>query len=214
MSFKELVNASTMFLLRGLGLDVNLLAKYGFISAYVDDIDHDIKYERGVYLLFKPKIIDELQKFLMSEYKKWDGKDSGIKEDYDYLGGYVVAAYVFPSKYQDDYQKFLMGEYSKFSEAYKKLFPKEITLNYPNGKMERTYDLTYHIFEKSEGLRDNLSIKVYGSKINDEGKEIPLGLLDEETELWSSPDLTGRDVLDIDRISKDMANIINNKTNT
>lgn len=214
MSFKELVNASTMFLLRGLGLEVSSLAKYGFISAYVDDIDHDIKYERGVYLLFKPKIVDELQRFLMSEYGKAEGFSHGLKEDYDYLGGYVVAAYVFPNKYREDYEKFLMGEYSKFSDAYKKLFPKEITLNYPGGKMERTYDLTYHIFEKSKGLRENLSIKVFGSKFNKNGDEVPIGLLDPETELWSSPDLTGKDLLDIDRISKDMANIINNKTNT
>lgn len=213
MSFKELVNASTMFLLRGLGLNVDILGKYGFISAFVDDIDHDIKYERGVYLLFKPKIVDELQRFVLSEYSRSEGFSHGLKEDYDYLGGYVVLAYVFPNKYREDYEKFLMGEYSKFSPVYKKLFPQEVTVQI-DGRPTRTYDLTYHIFEKSKGLRDNLSIKVFGSQVDDNGDEVPIGLLDPETELWSSPDLTGKDMLDIDRISKDMANIINNKTTT
>lgn len=200
MSFKELVNASTMFLLRGLGLHVDILNKYGFISAYVDDVNHDIKYERSVFLLFRPAEIAELNAFIAKEYKRTEF----VKEDYDYEGGFVVVAYSFPEKFAEDYNKFLMGEYSKFSDEYKKLFPINVTIIDEKGKKKQTYDLTYHIFQKSLGLRERQSIIVYGSHEDENGNEVPNEMLDPDTELWGSPYLTSKDLLDIERIKSEL----------
>ena len=198
MSFQELINASTMFLLPGLGVDIEKLNKNGFISAFVDDINHDIKYDRSVFLLFKPNQLESLQYFIAKEYKR---TSSTLKEDYDYEGGYVVMAYSFPIHYQLDYQRFLMGEYSKMSITYQKLFPQKVLIKMDDGKLQSTYSLPIHVFEKSLALRKHLSKKVYGETEKDEqGNTEPLELIDASTELWSSPDLSGKDLLDINLI--------------
>jgi hypothetical protein len=197
MSFQELINASTMFLLPGLGVDIEKLDRHGFISAFIDDKNHDVKYDRSVFLLFKPNELENLQYFIAKEYKR---KDSCLKEDYDYDGGYVVMAYSFPIEFQIDYQRFLMGEYSKISLKYQKLFPQKVTVKRDDGKLENTYNLAVHIFEKSSSLRKYLSKKVYGE--NDEHE--PLGLIDPESELWSCPDLLNKDLLDINLIRGDL----------
>ena len=200
MSFKEIANASTMFLLRGLGLNVNILNPYGFISAYVDDINHDIKYESAVFLLFKPDVLENLQKFIKEEYKK-----GLLKEDYDYEDGWVVMVYTFPEQFLRDYERFLMGEYSKFSPEYKALFPEMVNIVDEDGKKFRTYDMTYHIFTKSDPLREYLSKKMFGEVYDEKKQElVPEQWLDKDAELWSSPYLDGKDVLDIDRIRKEL----------
>lgn len=203
MSFQELANASTMFLLKGLGLHMPDLNKYGFISAFVDDINHDIKYESSVFVLFKPEILEDLQRFISKEYKRTDF----LKEDYDYEGGFVVMAYKFPEKFKLDYQRFLMGQYSQFSKEYKSLFPTMVTVKREDGTTHQTYDVTYHIFNKSKSLRKYLSKKAYGEvAIEGTNETEPLEWLDEETELWSSPSLTTKDVLDINKIKEQLLN--------
>lgn len=186
-----------MFLLPGLGVENNMLAKYGFLSAFVDDTDHDVKYDRSVFLLFKPDTLERLQYFIATEYKR----TKLLKEDYDYEGGYVVMAYSFPIEYELDYQRFLMGEYSKISPAYQKLFPEKVTIKRENGKIEQTFNVVTHVFQKSKGLRKHLSKKFYGETEKDEnGNTEPLEWLDQDIELWSAPDLIGKDLLDINKI--------------
>jgi hypothetical protein len=189
MSYKEILNASTLFLLQGIGLDVKELNRYGFISAFIDDINHNIKYESSVFLLFQPHELEDLQQFIRKEYKRTEL----IREDYDYEDGYTVLAYSFPSKFFPDYEKFLMGEYSKFSDEYKNLFPKYEVITDDKNIPKKTYSLYYHVFTKSNAFK-----KYFEDK---------LGVaLDEDQEVWSSPDLVKKDKLDIEFV-KNFKNI-------
>lgn len=189
MGFIERTNASTLFLLPGIGLSDIQLKKYGFISAYVDDANHDIKYESSVFLLFKPKNLETLQYFISKEYKR----TTLLKEDYDYDGGYVVMAYSFNKDYYEDYEKFLVGEYSKFSAKYKALFPSYESVRL-DGVIKQVNTLSYRVFNKVE------SFKLYIER------EIGM-VLPSEAELWGSPYLDSKDLLDIKLIQQNESNL-------
>jgi hypothetical protein len=188
MSFQEIINPSTLFLLTGIKLTTSELKKYGFISAYAKDINHDIFYERPVYLLFKPSDISKMESFIHNEYRK---DKTSIKEDYDYPGGYIVLVYSFPEHLEQDYHLFLMGEYSKFSDFYKSMFS-----DYSKVRFDSQIDpvlipsLPFRIFNKTPDLKEYL--------------ESSLGInIDPSQELWSSPSLDGKDCLDISKVISD-----------
>lgn len=204
MGFQEIINPSTLFLLTGLRLTTEELKKYGFVSAYAKDIDHEIFYVRPVYLLFKPSDVSLLEKFIASEYSRPERDNNSknsifspsvpiintsLKEDYDYPGGYVVLVYSFPEYLKDDYALFLMGEYSKFSDKYKSMFS-----DYSKVKFGKNVDpvtipsLPFRIFNKTPDLKEYL--------------ENSLGInFDPSQELWSSPSLDGKDCLNISKLS-------------
>lgn len=179
---KERKNCSTIFLLPGIGHTRSELLPYGFISAYLDDIHHEIHYEEALYLLFQPEDVKAFQEFL--EKEELSAKNV-ILEDYDYEGGFSVVVYKFKEEYKSEFENFLQGKYSAFRENYTSLFPFEIWVEDKDTGIELPrYSLQYHIFTKSDAIR-----KYWEKKI---GEKLP-----EEAELWSAPDMS-KEVLDIE----------------
>jgi diadenosine tetraphosphate (Ap4A) HIT family hydrolase len=183
MTDKEKKNCTTIFLLPSIGHTRQGLLKYGFLAAYLNDINHDISFEEAVYCLFKPSDMAEFQKFLEHEHEK----SSTIVEDYDYEGGYVVVVYKVAVRYLREYQLFLEGKYSKFSNEYINLFPTEVFIQGPFGPKVQ-HSLHYHIFNRTKDIKDYWEKKI--------GQKIP-----EDMEMWSKPDIE-KEILDITLINK------------
>ena len=180
ISDKEKKNCTTIFLLPGIGHSRQSLLKYGFLAAYLDDINHSVHYENALYLLFKPEDLFEFSNFLTQEHSK--GKS--IIEDYDYDGGYSVVVYLFAEKFLPEYELFLQGKYSEFRPEYTKLFPKTVKVSDPKlGIQVNKSSLQTHIFTRSKLIKEYWEKKI-GQKISD------------TMELWSRPDMS-KEVLDI-----------------
>lgn len=176
---KDRKNCTTIFLLPAIGQTRQTLLQYGFIAAYLDDLQHEVHYEEAVYLLFKPEDIPAFQKFLEEEYRK----PSLILEDYDYRGGYTVVVYKVDEEFLPEYQLFLQGKYSKFSPKYIAAFPKEIPVDLLHRGRTMRKSLHYHIFNRTQQMKNYWERKI--------GEKIP-----EDMELWSSPDMD-KEVLDV-----------------
>lgn len=179
-------NCTTMFLLAGIGLGRRNILKYGFISAFIDDKDHDPHYEDSIYVLFKPQEIEGFSQFMVMEIAK-----PIFIEDYDYEGGYVVLVYKFPNEYLQEYKLFKDGKYSKFRKKYISLFPETIQFE-ENGATITEYSLHFHIFNKTEAIK-----KLWERRLGDD-------IFSEDMEMWSSPYLVpGKEILDIEYIKKE-----------
>jgi len=179
MSYKDVKNCSTIFLLPGVGHLRQDLLKYGFIGAYLDDAHHNIHYDKALYLMFKPENIKEFQDFLQKEYEE----KPFVLEDYDYRGGFVVVVYKFNEKYSHEYELLKQGKYSKFSQEYISLFPMSTRVKNEFGIEEVKYSLHYHIFNRTLEIREYWERKT--------GEKIPTDM-----ELWSTPDME-KEVLNI-----------------
>ena len=178
----ETKNCTTIFLLPGIGHTRQSLLKYGFLGAYLDDINHSVHYENSVYVLFKHthQNEEEFQKFLSNEH----AKNKLIIEDYDYEGGFTVIVYLFNEKFQTEYDLFLQVKYSQFRPEYTKLFPKTAKVMDPVVQVEvMKTSLQTHIFTRSKLIK-----KYWEKKI---GQKLP-----DDMELWSKPDMS-KEVLDI-----------------
>jgi hypothetical protein len=176
---------STLFLLPSIGLQRKDILKYGFIDAYIDDIHHEPHYEESIYLLFRPKDMLPLQVFIDQEYKR----TKQLIEDYDYAGGYVVAVYEIPEEFKPEYNLFLKGKYSRFRKRYTDLFPKMVEIM-TDGRMTPQYSLPYHIFNRTDAMR-NFWEEKFETR------------LDEDAEMYSVPDIEGREKLDIYKLVKE-----------
>lgn len=179
MTENDKKNCTTIFLLPSIGHTRQKLLLYGFIAAFLDDVNHAVHYENSLYLLFKPERLKDFQLFLQKEYKE----NPLIMEDYDYRGGFVVVVYKINEKFLPDFQLFLEGKYSKFSKEYVKLFPSRIPVTRKDGSKEVTYSLQHRLFNRTKDIRDLWEKRI--------GQPIP-----ENMELWSIPDMS-KEVLDI-----------------
>jgi hypothetical protein len=179
MTEKERKNCTTIFLLPAVGQSRQHLLKYGFLAAYLDDINHEVHYEEAVYCLFKPEDASDLQLYLDIEHKR----NPQIVEDYDYEGGYIVVVYKIMEKYLKEYQLFLQGKYSKFSSEYISMFPTDIVVEDTLGMAVVKKSLHYHVFNRTKEIKEYWEKKI-GEKITN------------DMELWSSPDMD-KEVLDI-----------------
>jgi hypothetical protein len=173
---------TTMFLVPGLGIDIEEVKfRYGFINAYLQDKERE-PYERGVYLLFKPKSMIEFQLF----FEREKTRTHQLIEDYDYDGGYIVLVYVFPDEYLLEYKLFLRGKYSKFRSKYRQLLPDIDSKIDSEGVPFTEYSMQFMIIYKAPALKKYMEKKL--------GTEF-----EEEDELWSKPDIK-KETLDISKI--------------
>jgi hypothetical protein len=183
MGIKEVqegkANCSTIFLLPGVGLQKKDIAKYGFIGAFIDDMNHEPHYDKAVYVVFKPDSEIAFEVFLNKEYRRAE-----ILEDYDYPGGYVVVVYKFNEKFERDFKWFMRGKYSNFSKAYKKLFAKKVIVENENGARMEHFSLQYLIFERADAIKE-----YWESKLD--------VTLDKDAEYWSAPNLEKDEKLNI-----------------
>lgn len=185
MSTKEIQdtrkNCSTIFLLPGIGLYRKDIVKYGFLSAYIDDINHPIHYVDSVYLLYKYDNHAMFQAFLDNERER---AVNLILEDYDYEGGYTVVVYKFPEKFMPEYNNFLIGKYSSFRNEYKNIFPVSVEVMNDKGVKEKWMSLQHHVFGRTDTIKSFWDEK--------------LGItLTEDMECWSAPSIAEKETLNI-----------------
>jgi hypothetical protein len=124
---------SALFLLPMLGLDVRNvhLTKY-MENVFINDAELEHKFNCPIFILFKVKNLTEsgwidLQRMFRTKEGLKDkfvfDYDLGFDTDGNFLIMYVCEIAEICRK---DYYYFKRGKYSKFSDAYKKLFPKEV----------------------------------------------------------------------------------------
>lgn len=158
---------STKFLLRPLGIikksekiSESRIKDFGFIDAFIKDVNHEQDYTHPLYLLFKQENSPlSFREFIQDEY------DRGLLlEDYDYPEGYIVLLYDYPDRFRDDYEKILEGKYSETSKEFQDFFPDKVELD---GKME--VSVYYRVFHKAEDLRKHLEEK-YGLELPEDSE--------------------------------------------
>lgn len=169
---------ATAFLLPGIGLQRQDILQHGFIAAYIDDINHAIKYKHSIYLLYKPT--STFKEFLENEYRR----TKLLIEEYDYPKGYVIVVYRFPEEFIPDYELFLEGKYSKFSEHYKNAFPKTIWIENEYGLKSEKFTFHHLVFMKHLIIREYWYDKL--------GIDIP-----KDGEYWTKPDIEEKERLNI-----------------
>jgi hypothetical protein len=184
MSINEVVNkktCTTLFLVPGLGLNLENIKKYGFINGFMDDKD-GTHYNYAVYVLFKPLDVPDFQDFLISEYQRAEN----LIEDYDYQGGFVTLVYRFPEKFRAEYILFKKGKYSRFSQEYIDILPKERSGIDSQGGQYVEPSLQIRVCTRSKAL-----VEYWEKKLDIK--------MEPGDELWSIPNLE-KETLDISKI--------------
>ncbi len=113
------ITRTSQFLLPALKLDNKLLMKFGFINAYIKDVDYDKEIDKCLFLLFNvpEKYNLEFGEFVLN-------KEGQLQDEYT-SEGYIVLVFDFPKKWSEEWDRFLESKYSKFSSEYKGLFSKQ-----------------------------------------------------------------------------------------
>lgn len=154
MADERQYTTTTKFLLRPLGVvgkDENIstsrIGDFGFINAFIKDVDHESVYTHPVYILFKQEEHrSTFMDFIEEEYEK-----GTLLEDYDYPENYIVLVYDYPERFKDDYDKVINGEYSKTSGEFQNMFPESSIIN---GTKE--VSMYMNVFKKHPDLRKAL----------------------------------------------------------
>lgn len=139
-------NRCTRFLLPSLKLREEFLLNMGFVNAYIQDHEYDIRWdlEGCLFLLFKPgNLNNEFEDFSESLRNL-----SNFRDEYDIQEG-VVFVLEIPDKYKNIFNTFVDGTYSKFDKNY----IKECIPQYINGKLSKRWK----IFYKDKALFEELA---------------------------------------------------------
>ena len=162
---------TTIFIVPTLGIKRKDLKDNGFINGYLEDFNHELDYKDVVYLLFKPKNLNEFRVFLEKCYEDNDL----IIEDYnDNNNNKIIIIFKMKEEFKKDYNLILAGKYSKTSEKFKEQFPKTVIL--ANGV--ETASLQQMIFYKHEKLA-----RYWANFLNDND------IINNQLELWPEVDL-------------------------
>ena len=140
---------TTIFVVPTLRINRDALKNHNFINGYTKDVRKDVQYENAVYLLFRPKKLEQFKYFLDEEYERTDQ----IVDDYDYEDGFVVLVYKLDESFKHDYALIKRGKYSHTSDKFKNIFPEKVPI-VKNGTKKEEPSLQYRIFIKSEDLRE------------------------------------------------------------
>lgn len=172
---------ATDFLIRPLGLvekDEGLskskIKDFGFLEAFLKDVNHEMDYSHPLYLLFKQDhAILSFRDFVQEEYEA-----GALVEDYDYPDGYIVLVYEYPDKFKEDYDKIKEGRYSETSKEFKSMFP--IKGIYKGQETDSYYTL---IFNKTDEAKKWLQEKYeeFGVKLEEDVEMLPPPDIEEET---------------------------------
>lgn len=180
---REKYNQTSIFLTRFLfGANFDLLRKMGYKDAYTSDpevmsiLTLDPK-QRFVFLLFKNKKLNaENIRKIINELAQVPVE---VVFSYELVNDYSMVVIDFPEKFIPDYDNVVEGKYSKLTDSFKDRFPMVADrLNSKNQVIGKEYTLYYHIFNKTQWLKDLWMEK--------------LGLIDIEPtlELWEKPKQT------------------------
>lgn len=169
---------TSKFLLRPLGiiekeekLENSKIKDFGFINAFVKDLNHETEYSHPLYLLFKQAhAIVHFQDFVLGEYER-----GLLLEDYDYPEGFVVLVYDYPEECKSDYEKILAGKYSETSKYFQSFFVEKSVYK---GKSTDSY---YHrIFNKDPEVRKAME-RAYEVEIDEDSEVRSIPNIENET---------------------------------
>lgn len=180
---QQMFNKTTVFLTKFIfGDNFDMMKKAGFIDSYTSDpnIMNILtlgQNQRLLFLLFKNKKIGlEQMKKIVTDLAAIPVQ---IVFSYELVNDYSMIVVDFPEKYIQDYDFITQGKYSKLSDSFKDKFPVSREVSNSKGqRMGREYTIYYHIFNKTDWLKNVLM------------ERLGLMELDDKLELWSSPDQT------------------------
>lgn len=151
---------SSIFLLPSVEISMNTrveFTEFGFVNcyAYCDLVDYPFK---SIFALFEPEIFNKDFAAFIIDLES----NPNHVETID-IPGAVIVCFRVPNKYIKDYNRFINGRYSRFSKEFKSLFPLKYYLMDGRGlpikdpatdKPVTEYSMFYHIFNRTEQLRD------------------------------------------------------------
>lgn len=143
--------ATNLFVVPTLGIERSRLQENGLINAYMNDMHRDIKYERAVYLLFRP-----LEKNKFEEFIEYARSKSNILEEYDYKN-LVMLVFQYPKKWENDIKIVMSGKFSETSHTFKESILKETT--------DKNLTMQHRIFKKVPDLETYWK-QEYGLELN------------------------------------------------
>ena len=183
-------NKSTYFLLPMFGhyIGTSGLFRDLLVNIYLDDCEHEHKYIRPLFFLFKTPSFTNIDWINLQKHfkEKSPFADTYLNEyfvgietkngKHDFLYMFVFTC---PKNYIEDFYKFKQGKYSEFSLEYKKKFPKEAR---SLGKIVESK--IYGAIHKTESLKNFLVSEFLVDKKEEEKFR---NLLNTCAELWDKP---------------------------
>ena len=142
-----------------LGLERKKLRENGFVNAYIQD-EGGVQYDRGIYLLFKPKNPDKFEEFLGEER----ARKAKIIEEYDVKEGFVMVVYQYDKEWEKDIELIKEGKFSKTSSEFQSALPKTTKLHKMGGVVE-VLTVQHSIFKKVQDYADYWD-DLYGLKLD------------------------------------------------
>lgn len=159
---------STIFLLPALGINKDVLNKFGFVNAYIDDAKCEPKYKNSLFLLLEPETSSEFHDFLQEQYEH-----PNFLCDYDVGKNQVILVYRFPVEYTTEYNNFKKGLYSKFSKRYVSQFFPMTKTEKKDGVTKKVSSVFSGIFNREEWLKKYWEEKLNVDILPDEYWSIP-----------------------------------------
>lgn len=164
MSNNRKDNVSKVFLFPGIEVKDDLKFKFnsfGFINTYLQVQPLTYPYP-VIFLLFKPESFNIDFNNFVSEIQK----NPNFIEIVDLFNGRILMTFRVPKKFTKDYYTFLEGKYSKLSAAFKSCFSMEkIKVDEKkqpikkNGKLEKEPTNYYHIFNRTQFMKEHIKTK-------------------------------------------------------
>lgn len=144
-------NKTTRFILPSLKLNDSLLVQNGFVNAYLQDHEYDVRWdcENCIYLLFKPQQLEHFER-CASVLRSYEN----FKDEYDTKEG-IIFVFQIPNRYKNIISTFISGKYSNFD----KLYIKECIPQVINGKISKRWKIFYKDEELFEELATSLGYK-------------------------------------------------------
>lgn len=174
-------NKVTVFLTKFMfGDKFEMLRKLGFVDSYTQDpqIMNILtlgQNQRLLFLLFKNKKlgVSDIKRVIL----ELASVPIQVVFSYELINDYLMIVIDFPESFTQDYDHIVKGKFSKLSQPFRDQFPVSVdVVNEKGYRVGREYTLYYHIFNKTEWLK-NFWMERLG-----------LCELDDKLELWHSPD--------------------------
>lgn len=187
------INVSRLFLLPGIQLSNSLkkdFERFNFVNTYLkcDDLKYSFEV---IFLLFKPDDFD----ISFYSFSRNMSKNPNYIETIDLNNHRVVMVFRIPKRFKEDYNHFLNGDYSKMSKEFQSCFALEQykfdsngNLIKENGKYVYEPTIFYHVFNKTQKLKDVWKLKLYGQDSKDGIIYEPDSNLIDEIELYEKQD--------------------------
>lgn len=182
-SLTDKFNKTTVFLTKFIFQDsFDMIKKSGYVDAYISDpeimnILQLTERQRFLFLLFRNK------KLNLEDLKRITTSLAAVPVEivfsYELVNDYSMIVIEFPERFVDDFDHVVKGNYSKLSQSFKDRFPvTREALNTKGQVMGKEYTLYYHIFNKTQWLKDFWM------------ERLGLCELDPRLELWEIPSET------------------------